>query len=310
MYYRSFYHLLYSVWYNAMVLCGRREKWEDEVYYRRKYFAAIGKPLNLQNPVTFNEKIQWLKLNDRNPQYTMMVDKYLVKNYISEIIGQKYVVPLLGVWNSPEEIDFSMLPEQFVLKCNHNSQKGIVICKDNAKLDMKRARADLRKAMGQDYYLSGGHEWPYKNVPRKIIAEKYISNDNNTELMDYKLMCFNGKCKCCFVCTDRYIAKAGGLKVTFFDRDWNQMPFERHYPASKVPIPRPSQYEEMIHLAEMLSENIPFVRVDFYVANQEIYFGELTFYPGSGFEEFNPDEWDTILGSWLVLPDPYGAVNL
>jgi hypothetical protein len=259
------------------------------------------KELDFENPQTFNEKLQWLKLYDRKPEYTMMVDKYKVRDYIAEKLGEEYLIPLLGVWDDPDDIDFDALPNQFVLKCNHNSGTGMCICKNKSKLDIKKVKKELKKGLKENYYLTG-REWPYKDVPRKVIAEKYMKDNSATEeLTDYKLMCFDGKVKCSFVCSERF--SKSGLKVTFYDTDWKVMPFERHYPKSRNPIKKPYGYEKMVELAEKLSKNIPFVRVDFYEINGKIYFGELTFFPGTGLEEFTPFDWDKTLGSWIKLPN-------
>lgn len=294
----------------------------DEEFLKRKYQASLHRELNLDNPQTFNEKIQWLKLHDHRPEYTMMVDKYKVREYIAEKLGEEYLIPLLGVWDDPDEIEFDKLPDQFVLKCNHNSGLGMCICKDKSKLNIKKVKAGLRKGLKEDYYLTG-REWPYKNVPRKIIAEKYMVNESENRvsitdaaeqtkssissdgLLDYKLMCFNGEVRCSFVCSDRFNGK--GLKVTFFDNDWNVLPFERHYPKSDMPIAKPKKFEKMVQFAEQLSINIPFVRVDFYEINGDLYFGELTFSPGSGMEEFTPESADYELGSWIKLPPIIGG---
>lgn len=287
--YKVFVFLAYKGYYHNL---------DDKSYLSRMYRGTIGKKLNLENPTTFNEKLQWLKLNNRRPEYTMMVDKYLVRDYIKDTVGEEYLIPLIGAWDLPEEIDFDVLPEKFVLKCNHNSGTGMCICKDKSKLEISKVKSELKKGLAQDYYLTG-REWPYKNVPRKIIAEKYME-DESGELKDYKFMCFNGQVKSIFVCSDRF-SKAG-LHITFFDKEWNVMPFERHYPHLPQGLPRPIHLEKMIELAEILSKNIPFVRVDFYEVRGKIYFGELTFFPGSGFEEFSPEDWDYQLGSWLTLP--------
>lgn len=288
--------------FNVNRVLGLYNHMSDIKYLKKIYYERFGKELNLEHPKTFNEKLQWLKLYDRKPEYIIMVDKYLVRQYVAETIGAEYLIPLLGVWDDPGKIDFDVLPNQFVLKCNHNSGTGLCICMDKNKLNFKKVRRNLHKGLKQDYYLVG-REWPYKDVPRKIIAEKYMEenreNSVNTGLMDYKFMCFNGKVKCSFVCSDRFTKQ--GLHVTFFDRDWNIMPFERHYPAVKTGLPKPKTYEKMVELAEILSRNIPFVRVDFYEVNEKIYFGELTLYPGCGMEEFTPEEWDYILGSWIDL---------
>ena len=270
----------------------------DKTYLRFKYWLNMDKKLDLKNPKTFNEKLQWLKLYNRKPEYTMMVDKYAVREYIKKKLGEEYLIPLLGVWDSSDDIDFDKLPNQFVLKCNHNSGLGMCICKDKSKLDIDKVKRELKKGLRQDYYLTS-REWPYKDVPRKIVAEKYMEERPNTELNDYKLMCFNGKVQCSFVCSERF--SDDGLKVTFFDRDWNVLPFERHYPKSVNAIEKPKTYEKMVEFAEILSKDIPFVRVDFYEISGKLYFGELTFFPGSGYEEFEPEEWDYKLGKMIDL---------
>lgn len=277
---------------------GIYNKMPDDKYLKRKFKACVGYELNLEKPTSFNEKLQWLKLYDRNPEYTMMVDKIAVREFVRETIGQEYLIPCLGTWSDPADIDFDALPNRFVLKCNHNSGLGMYICKDKTKLNISRVKRNLQKGLAQNYYLTG-REWPYKDVPPQIIAEAYME-DANGRLDDYKFMCFNGQVKCCFVCTDRFSDK--GLHITFFDPDWNVMPFERSYPAVKEGLPKPSQYEKMVELAQTLSKGIPFVRVDFYEADGKIYFGEMTFYPGCGFEAFQPEQWDKTLGDWITLP--------
>lgn len=273
----------------------------NKQYLHLVFWATLGKKLNLKNPKTFNEKIQWLKLYDHDPRYTMMADKYLVKQYVASKIGKQYVIPSFGVWDSANEIDFDLLPEQFVLKCNHNSGKGMFICRDKSLINRERIISDLNEGLKQNYFLQG-REWCYKNIPRKIIAEEYLNNTetDNAELWDYKVMCFNGKVLCSFVCTDRM--NGNGLKVTFFDNEWNVLPFERHYPKSRKTILKPNNFEKMKLLAEKLANDIPFVRVDFYEINGHIYFGEMTFYPGNGMEEFSPESADYEIGSWLIIP--------
>lgn len=275
---------------------------KDAKYLQDLYKLRIGKTLDLDNPKSFNEKIQWLKLYDKNPIYTELVDKYRVKEYVSSKIGAQYIIPTIGVWDSANEIDFQNLPEEFVLKCNHNSG-GIYICKNKELLsdnEIEKIRLDMNRFLKQDYYINW-REWPYKDVKRKIIAEPFMKDNDSDELIDYKFMCFNGNVKCSFTCTERF--SEDGLKVTFFDRDWNVMPFERHYPKSKKIISKPVNYDLMIKFSEVLSKDIPFVRMDFYEINGRLFFGEYTFYPGSGFEEFSPEHWDNVLGSWLTLPD-------
>lgn len=273
-------------------------KWvPDAVYLKLLYYARTGKKLNLKNPKRFNEKIQWIKIYDHDPLYTMLADKYRVKDYIEKKIGAEYIIPTLGVWDSFEEIDFDKLPDQFVLKCNHDSG-GLVICKDKSKLDMVKAKEKIEYCLKKNYFYQN-REWAYKNIKRVIIAEKYMEDHITKDIQDYKFMCFGGKVQCIFVCSERY--SGSGLKVTFFDTDWNVLPFERHYMKSSVAIEKPQNLRKMIALSEKLSEGIRFVRVDLYEINGQVYFGEMTFYPGSGMEEFRPDEWDYTLGDWIDI---------
>ena len=283
---------------------GKYDSMSDEEYLKRKFKALMGKELDLENPKTFNEKLQWLKLYNRKPEYTMMVDKYKVREYIKEMIGEEYLIPLLGVWDNPDDIDFDSLPNKFVLKCNHNSGLGMCICKDKSKLDISKVKKELRKGLKQDYYLTG-REWPYKDVPRKIICEQYMEDDSDGNLNDYKVCCFNGKAMCSFVNTDRFNGK--GLKVTFYDRDWNVLPFTRHYPKANESIDKPVNYDKMIEFAEKISKEMPFGRIDFYEVKNELYFGEITFYPGSGMEEFTPKQADYSLGEWINIPASNGG---
>ncbi len=272
----------------------------DEWYIQLLYFYHFHRFANLENPQTFNEKLQWLKLHDHNPLYTTLVDKYAVKKWVADKIGEQYVIPTLGVWEKAEDINFDQLPNRFVLKCTHDSG-SIVICRDKSKLDKKAIIVKLSLALKNNGYWYG-REWPYKNVPPRIIAEKYMTDDDSIqELKDFKLMCFNGKVKCSFVCTERFTKQ--GLKITFYDTNWDVMPFERHYLRSKTPIAKPLNYDEMVELAEKLSKDIPFVRVDFYSVKGHTYFGEMTFYPGSGLEAFSPSEWNKEIGSYLQLPN-------
>ena len=283
---------------SAMASRGLINWLSDETILKMQFKTKMGEKLNLENPKTFNEKLQWLKLYDRNPTYTELVDKYKVRKYISDNIGDEYLIPLIGVWNKFEEIDFSKLPNQFVLKCTHDSG-GLIICTDKNKLDIEAARKKINRCLKRNHYYAG-REWPYKNVKPRIICEKYMVDESGIELKDYKFMCFNGEVKCSFVCLNRN--SPNGLNVDFYDMDWNSMPFERHYPSSGSTIPRPKNFDKMIEIAENLSKNIPFVRVDFYEVDEQLYFGELTFYPGAGFEKFSPESYDYLLGSWIKLP--------
>lgn len=269
----------------------------DDKYLEKKFKLMTGYELDLENPRSFNEKIQWLKLNDRNPGYVSLVDKFLVKDFVAAKIGGEYVIPTIESWDFAGSIDFSLLPKEFVLKCNHNSGRGMYICRGEP-INERKVRKRLSEGLAEDFYIYN-REWPYKNVKRRILAEELLKDEGGEELRDYKFMCFNGKVRCSFVCSDRFTE--AGLKVTFFDRDWNVMPFERHYPKSDKEIRKPKNYELMVELAEKLAEGICFVRVDFYEACGRVYFGEMTFYPGSGFEEFTPKDWDYKMGEWLDI---------
>ena len=277
---------------------GFYNKMPDDEFLKILFKSRLKYDLDLDNPKTFNEKLQWLKLHDRKPEYTMMVDKYKVREYVANTIGEQYLIPLIAVYDKAEDIDFNKLPQKFVLKCNHNSGVGMCICKDKSKINIRKVRKRLNKGLKQDYYLTG-REWPYKNVERKIVCEQFMEDKESPDLKDYKFMCFNGEVKCSFVCSERFSGE--GLKVTFFDRDWQVMPFTRHYPKSEKVIEKPKNYELMIELAEKLSKNIPFVRVDFYEVNGKVYFGELTFFPGNGLEEFEPEKYDKMLGDYIDL---------
>ncbi len=271
----------------------------DELYLRIKFRQMMGKKLNLKNPQTFSEKLQWLKLYNRRPEYTKMVDKYVVKEYVAKIIGEKYIIPTIGVWDRPEDIDFESLPNQFVLKCTHDSG-GLVICRDKAKLDKKAAIIKLRKALKQNYYRKW-REWPYKNVPRRIIAEKYIGlGPIIMDLPDYKFFCFNGEPKYCQVISGRNTT----MCCDFFDKNWNHQPFHepRLYPFSDYQLEKPSNYEEMWNLAKKLAKGKPFSRIDFYEVRGKIYFGEITFFPTTGMGGFDPEVFDQIFGKMLLLP--------
>lgn len=271
----------------------------DAVYLKLVYRARIGRPLNLDSPKGFNEKLQWLKLYDRNPLYTKLVDKAEVKPWVAERIGWEHVVPTLGVWDSFDDIDFGALPERFVLKCTHDSG-GLAICRDLSTFDMAAARRKIERSLANNYFWSG-REWPYKDVRPRIIAEEYLDPaGEQVGLTDYKVMCFGGQARCEFTCTGR---ADGNLHVDFFDTEWNHMPFTRHYPNADVPPEAPERLKDMVAMAERLSEGMPFVRVDFYEVAGQYYFGEMTFYPGSGMEEFDPERWDEELGSWIELPE-------
>lgn len=278
-------------------------KWMPDAWYLRLIFKyAVGYKLCLSNPRTFNEKLQWLKLYDRNPAYTQMVDKYKVRKYITDKIGKEYLIPLLGVWDKPEDIDFNILPNQFVLKCTHDSGT-VIICKDKSKFDIGDAKNKLKKYLKRNFYY-GGREWPYKNVKPRIIAEKYMVDESGYELKDYKIFNFNGKAKIISVDFDRFIKHKRNLYTT----DWNFVEAQIQYPADgSIYIDKPKELKKMLELATILSAGIPHVRTDFYSINDRIFFGELTFYNGSGFSRFNPKSFGEEMGKWISLPNVRGG---
>ena len=269
----------------------------DKTYLKIRYYATFKKNLNLQNPQTFNEKLQWLKLNDRKDIYAKMVDKYEAKSYVSKIIGNKYIIPTLGIYNNFDEIDFNKLPNQFVIKCTHDSG-GLVIVTDKSKLDIEKSKKKINKSLKRNYYYPG-REWPYKNVKPRIIIEKYMKDNSINDLMDYKFFCFNGKCKFFKIDFNRLTKH----QANYYDINGNFLPFGEEIcpPDFSKKLELPVNLKKMINLAEKLSQNITFLRVDFYEINGNIYFGELTFYPASGFGKFQPEEWDLKLGNLIDL---------
>lgn len=259
--------------------------------------ASVGRSCLLPPPHTFNEKLQWLKIYDHNPLYTTLVDKYEVKKYVSSIIGDEYIIPTLGVWDNVEEIDWESLPDQFVLKCTHDSG-SIVVCKDKKHFDKTAAIIKLSAALKQNFYYSS-REWPYKNVKPRILAEKYLE-DNSGALSDYKFFCFNGNAKIFKIDFDRFKAHGANyydISGNFIDLSEVDVPSN---PSKNLKIPQ--NLSVMVDMANKLAEGIPFVRVDFYDINGNIYFGEMTFYPAGGMGKLMPDEWNDILGQWIKLP--------
>ena len=270
----------------------------DEKYLKKLFQINMGYSLNLAEPKTFSEKLQWLKIYDRNPMYTNMVDKYEVKRIVSEIIGEEYIIPTYGVWDKFDDIDFDALPGQFVVKCTHDSG-GLVVVKDKTNWNKLAAKKKINKSLKKNYYYSG-REWPYKNVKPKIIVEKYMEDTKTKELRDYKFFTFDGKVKTLFVATDRM--KGEHVKFDFFDAEYNHLDIKNgHLNADTIPE-KPRNFEEMKVLAEKLAKGIPHVRVDFYEVNGKVYFGEMTFYHWSGLVKYEPQEWDEIMGSWITLP--------
>lgn len=282
--------LLYLQYYGFFNWLG------DETYIKWRYRLIFNKRLDIENPISFNEKLQWLKLYDRNFEYTKMVDKYEAKKYVASIIGEKYIIPTIGIYDKFNDIDFEKLPKQFVIKCTHDSG-GLIICKDKDKFDKNAARKKINKSLKRNYYYSG-REWPYKNVKPRILIEKYMEDIKTKELRDYKFFCFNGLPKFMFLAKDRQI---GQTKFNFYDLDFNLLPFTQGHPNDLSKISKPKTFDEMLELSKKLSANIPQIRVDFYEINGKVYFGELTFYHYSGFTKFEPEEWDKKLGDLINL---------
>ncbi len=270
----------------------------DKLYLKIKYWAIMGKKLNIENPQTFNEKLQWLKIYNRKEIYTTMVDKFAVREYIAQTLGEEYLIPFLGVWENPEDIDFDTLPDKFVLKCNHNSGTGMCICKDKSKLDIPKVKKDLMKGLKEDYFIIS-REWPYKNVKRRIIAEQYME-DKNGDFVDYKFFCFGGRADNVMVCIER---QTGNPKYYFFDREWKLMRINKLGVAAPegFTLPKPACIDKMFEIADILSNGMPYSRIDLYEVDGKIYFGEITFFPNSGFGANFLKETDERFGNMINL---------
>lgn len=274
----------------------------DEKWVKLMYKNKMGKELNLENPVTYNEKLQWMKINYYNPLYTQLVDKYVVRDYIADKIGEEYLIPLIGVYDKFDDIDFDKLPKQFVIKCNHDSG-GVVICRDKSKFDINNARKKINRHLKINFY-NLSREWPYKDIKPKIIIEKYMENENKNGLIDYKFFCFDGTPKFLYVSEgleDHSTAKISFLSMDFQLESFRRKDFKPFNDISEVF--KPINYDKMVELAKKLSANFPFVRVDIYEINGKLYFSEFTFFPCSGMLPFEPEEWDKIIGGWLKLPE-------
>lgn len=271
----------------------------DKLFLKIKYKAKFGKKLNLKNPETYNEKLQWLKLNYRKPFLVKLVDKEAVKEYVAEKIGKEYIIPTLAVWENVDKIDIQCLPEQFVLKCTHDCG-SVVICKDKRNFDINLTRKKLQKSFKHNYYW-GEREWPYKKVKSQIIAEQFIEEKSGLDLKDYKFFCFDGKVKALFVATDRNVV-GEEVKFDFFDDEFKHLEVKNGHDNANIVIKKPENFEKMKNLAEILSKDFPHVRVDFYDVDGKVYFGELTFFHFGGFVKFEPEEWDYKFGEWLNLP--------
>lgn len=277
---------------------GKLNWMPDKMYLKLVTSAVLGYKPEIDKPRSFNEKMQWLKLYDRKPEYTRMVDKYAVREYIAEKVGEEYLIPLVGgPWESFEEIDFGALPEQFVLKTTHDSG-GVVICRDKANFDAEAAKKKLTWHLKREYFW-GKREWPYKDVKPRIIAEKYMQDEGSVNLPVYKILCFNGEPK---IIQTIQNDKTPEESIDYFDTDWNLLDLRQNFPNSEVPMERPETLAEMLSLAEKLSQGHSFLRTDLYNINGKTFFSEITFYSDAGFAKFDPEAWDEILGGWIKLP--------
>ena len=282
----------------ALAHRGFYDSMPDEEYLKRMYKCEMGRELDLQNPKTLTEKMQWLKLYDRNPEYTALSDKYEAKSRIAALIGEEYVIPTLGVWDDVGDIDFDMLPEKFALKCTHDSG-SVLLCMDRKRFSIPAARRKLTRSLRRNFYFQA-REWCYKDIKPRIIAEPYLTDESGSELKDYKIFCFNGNPEYVEVDFNRFIKH----KLNPYDFDWNPLNFcdtsKNDYSAD---IPRPERLDDMREIARTLSRGKKLLRVDFYSIGSRIYVGELTFYPGGGFIHFDPPEVDYRYGALLRLED-------
>lgn len=270
----------------------------DGWYLKSQYRSFLNKKLDLTAPKSYNEKLQWLKIHDRQPVYTGMVDKLAAKDYVAKRIGAEYIIPVLSVHKKFEDIDFAALPDQFVLKCNHDSA-GLVICTDKNSFDWVKAQKKMTRCLKRNFYYSG-REWPYKNIRPCIIAEKYMEDHTLHELRDYKFFTFGGVPKIVHIVSNRQ-NKDEETYGDFFDMDYNHLDLTMGHNNAPVPPEKPKNFEKMKEFAAKLSEGTMHLRVDFYEVDGNLYFGELTFYQDSGFADIQPPEWDDILGSWISL---------
>ena len=284
----------------------------DKLFLKVKYRLKMGYWMDFDNPQTFSEKIQWLKLIDIHPEYTLMVDKVAAKDYVRSKVGDKYIIPTLGVWDNVDDIDWDSLPQKFVVKATNDSG-GVVVCRDKSNLNIEEAKRKLRGLGGRDYTKTS-KEYPYHGVPHRFIAEELLENGTDADLPDYKFFCFNGEPMYCQVIRDRNSKET----IDFYDMEWHHQEFVGLNPVARngltpvarnglTPVARPGNLDEMKEVCRKLSENIPFVRVDLYVIDDKEYFGELTFFPASGLGVFTPDQWNQRLGDLLKLPNTNGG---
>ena len=268
----------------------------DELVIRIRYRILMHKKLCLDDPKTYNEKLQWIKLYDRRPIYTTLVDKYAVKEYVASKIGKEFIIPTYGIWDSFDSIDFDSLPDSFVLKCTHDSG-SYCLCPDKSCFDFTKAKKRLDKALRRNYY-SVSREWPYKNVPPRIIAEMYMKDEHTPVLNDYKFFCFDGTVKYLFIATGR----GSDTRFDFFDDEFHHLDLKHGHKNADTLIEKPSQFGLMKRIASKLSEGLPQVRVDLYEINGRVFFGEYTFFHWGGTIPFDPESWDAVFGESIKLP--------
>ena len=272
----------------------------DKTYIKLYYRLRVGRPLNMKNPTTLNEKLQWLKFNYRFPLQSIVSDKLLVRDYVAERIGAEYLIPLLGQWDNYDDVDFDKLPEKFVLKCNHDSG-GLVVCTDKRKLDHKEAKSRVEKSLKSNFFYIG-REYQYRNIKPRIICEQFIS-DNGKVPMDYKIYCFNGKPDVILVCKDRFSANTHRASYLYFDQEWRFQPLNKgDENLTEVDVPKPKNLDRMIEIAKELSKDFLFARIDLYNIDGQIYFGEITLSPNSGFDPDIKYETDLMFGEKLKIP--------
>lgn len=282
---------------NILIRLVRRlqKLFKEEFYLKILFRLKLGKKLDLQNPKTFNEKLQWLKLNYRRPEQTKLVDRYEAKRYVGEAIGNERIIPTYGIWNTFDEVDFNVLPNQFVLKTTPDSG-GVVVYKDKRKFDGNAAKIKLNMYLERNYY-DANLEWAYKNVKPRVIAEEFMTDGTAGELNDYKFLCFNGKPELLFI----NIKDSQDVKRNFYDMRFNHLDITQNHEQSRKRIEKPEGLQKMVNFAQILSEGFPHVRVDFYNINGKIYFGEFTFYHDAGFVPFYPEKWRYKLGEFIPL---------
>lgn len=295
------FHPFYRM--QMLSMYGFFDNLSDEEWLKKAYKRYKKKELDLDNPETFCEKVQWLKLYDRNPAYIKMVDKYEAKKFAESILGEGHVIPSYGVWDNFDDIDFDKLPDQFVLKCTHDSG-GFVICTDKSKFNIKKAKKKLNARLKRNFYKNG-RQWVYKDIKPRILAEKYIPTLGKKDSVEYKLTCFDGKVGNITICQGIAHSAYSDRTNDNYDRDFNYLPWYAFY-KNTHPIEKPKEMDEIIRIAEALSQGIPQVRVDTYIIDGTIYFGEMTFYTWNGFITFTPDEWDKKLGDMIHLPAKRG----